>query len=312
MKAETTARTFYSVVVVIAVVILFAPLASALLNVSGNQWDVEISTKSEYDLTWMDAECLSSNLTEAIDGKTGCRILYGEYSDPLSRDSIANVSHKVMSSGATSARAVGPDGSTLTQEMITYRNAVAERTVMDIHVPDIITRVSSISLVIGYEGSGIMIPASSANACEGNVVHADFTIPYVLKYAALAYGCDEYVGIHINYESNMKFDIDVRTDLDSHGYSFTTSGKDKDVISGLPAYQSCAGSIGDYTSFTMKNGVMELDGRNAAPSTSIKNSLDKGSLAIASGSTAVILSDDTSSALVDLLKKLETMAGGFA
>ncbi|MBR4226141.1 MAG: hypothetical protein IKR86_05115 [Candidatus Methanomethylophilaceae archaeon] len=311
MKAETTARTFYSVVVIAVIVILFAPLASALLNVSGNQWDVEIRTDSEYDLTWMDAGCLSSNLTEAVKDRTGCRILYGEYSEQVSVYNAYAVSQKVMSSGATTARVVGSDGGTLTQERISYRNAVAERTVMDIHLPDIISKISSIDLTIGYIGSGIVIPASSANVSSGNVVRADFTVPYVLKYSAMTFGCDEYVGVHVNYESNMKFDIDVRTDVDSKGYSFTTSGNDKDIISGVPPTDDAAGTIGDYTSFTVKNGVMELDGRNAAPSASMRNSLSKGPLAIASGNVSVTMTDESANALVNLLKELETRAGGF-
>ncbi len=298
-------------VVVVVIVILFAPLASALLNVSGNQWDVEISTESEYDLTWMDAGCLSTNLSEAVKGHTGCRILYGEYSEQVSTSDVAAVSQKVISSGATSARVVDSDGKVLTQERITYRNAVAERTVMDIHVPDVISRISSINLIVGYRGTDIVIPASSANVAEGNVIRADFTVPYILKYAALAYGCDEYVGVHVNYESNMEFDIDIDTDVETKGYSFSTSDKDKDIISGIPADKSMTGSVGDYTGFTMGDGRLELDGRNTSPSASMENSLSKGPLAIASGNTAVILTDETAHALIDLLKALEVRAGGF-
>ncbi len=310
MKAETTARTFYSVVVVVVVVILFAPLASALLNVSGNQWDVEISTESEYDLTWMDAGCLSSNLTEAIKGQTGCRILYGEHSDQVNTSNVSAVSQKVMDSGALKAKVVDANGNTLKQESITYRNAVAERTVMDIHVPDLISSISSIDLVIGYKGSEIVVPATSSNVKEGNVVHADFITPYVLKYVALAYGCDEYVGIHMNYESNMKFNVDVDTEIDTSNYRFSTNGLDRDIVTGLPAEQTCAGSIGGYTGFTINGGTMEIDGRNTNPSASIRNSMDKGKVTIASGSDSITLSDDSAKALVKVLEELEKKAGG--
>ncbi len=310
MKAETAARTFYSIVVVAVVVALFAPLASALLDVSGNQWDVEISTESEYDLTWMDADCLSENLIRATEGKTGSRILYGEYSDSVSQYNARSVAERVMSSGATEARVVGPDGSLLVQERITYRNDVAERTVMDIRVPDVISRISSVDLVIGYEGSGIVVPSTYTNVAEGNVIHADFMVPFVTKYAALAYGCDEYVGIHVNYESNMKFDIDVRTPADTSGYRFSTLGIDKDVITGVPAGKSVSGTIGGFTGFSIGSGAMELDGRNAAPSVSIRNSLEKGPLTVASGNTAVILSDGSANALVSLLERLEKGTGG--
>jgi len=311
MKAETTAKTFYSVVVIAVIAVLFAPMASAILHVSDNQWDMEISTESEYDLTWMDAGCLSSNLTEAIEGKTGCRVLYGEYSENVSESNVQSVSQKVISSGATSARAVDAEGKTLTQERITYRNSVAERTVMDIHIPDIITKISSIDIVIGYEGSDLVIPASSATVTKDNVIHADFTVPYILKYAALAYGCDEYIGIHVNYESNMKFDIDMKTDVDNEGYSFTTSGNDLDIISGVPAGKSISGSAGGYTGFTISDGVLEIDGRNAAPSASMKNSLAKNPLTIASDNTSVTLTDESAKALIELLEALETKAGGF-
>ncbi len=298
-------------VVIAVLVILFAPMASALLNVSENQWDVEICTESEYDLTWMDASCLSSNLTEAMDGKAGCRVIYGDYSEDLSASNVQSVSEKVISSGATSARAVDSEGKTLTQERITYRNSVAERTVMDISIPDIITKISSIDLVIGYEGSGLVIPASSANAIEGNVIRADFTVPYILKYAALAYGCDEYVGIHINYESNMEFDIDVKTDIEDQGYRFATKGNDLDIISGVPVGKSISGSVGGYTGFSIADGVLEIDGRNTAPSDSIKNSLANNPITIASESTSVTLTDETAKALIELLEALETKAGGF-
>jgi len=311
MKAETTARTLYSVVVIAVIVILFAPMASALLHVSDNQWDVEISTDSEYDLTWMDAGCLSSNLTEAVKDRSGCRIVYGENSELVSKSNVYAVSQKVISSGATAAKVVDAGGKTLTQEKIVYRNAVAERTVMDIHIPDIISNISTMELTIGYEGSGIVFPASSANVMDGNVIHTDFTVPYVLKYAALAYGCSEYIGIQVNYESNMKFNIDLKTDVDTEGYKFSTSGNDKDIITGIPAWNDTSGSIGDYTGFSMSGGTLEIDGRNTAPSKSIENSMAKGPLSIASGTSSITLSDDTADALVKILKELETKAGGF-
>ncbi|MBR2093694.1 MAG: hypothetical protein IJ904_06640 [Candidatus Methanomethylophilaceae archaeon] len=55
---------------------------------------------------------------------------------------------------------------------------------------------------------------------------------------------------------------------------------------------------------------MEIDGRNANPSASIRNSMDKGKVTIASGSDSITLSDDSAKALVKVLEELEKKAGG--
>ena len=55
---------------------------------------------------------------------------------------------------------------------------------------------------------------------------------------------------------------------------------------------------------------MEIDGRNTNPSASIRNSMDKGKVTIASGSDSITLSDDSAKALVKVLEELEKKAGG--
>ncbi len=304
MKAELAARTVHMVAVVAAVVVIGAPLASALLNMSEDGWELEMRTGSEYDLDGMDVDSLAVNISKAVGDKKGCRILYGEYSDAVGRD-FQSVASKVISSGASSARVVDSKGDLLTQDSIVYRDALKERTVMDVRLPVIVSNISSMDVSIGYKGSGIVLPATSANVKEGDVLHLDYTVPVIAKYAALALGCDEYVDIHIDYESSAVFDVKVSTDTGPPSYGFRTEGPDRDFIEGVPSDLSAQGRIGEYTGFEIGGGVIELDGRHSWPSESIRNSLDKGPVSILSGASSIELSHGTAEGLADVLKALE-------
>ena len=308
MKAELAARTLYTVATVAAVVIIGAPLASAVLNMSEDGWELEMCTDSEYDLAGMDVDSLAGNISKAVGDRKGCRVLYGEYSEPVGQD-VRSTASKIISSGASSAKVVDSEGKLLTQDSIVYSDALKERTVMDVHLPAIVSNISSIDVSIGYKGSGIVLPATSANEKEGSILHLDYTVPTIAKYAALALGCDEYVDIHVNYESSAKFDIRITTDTGPAGYTFRTEGTDKDFIDGVPAGVSAQGRIGEYTGFEIGGGTVELDGRHSRPSASIQNSLDKGPVSILSGASSIELSYGTAEGLIEVLKALEKGAG---
>ena len=308
MKAEVAARTLYSVAVVAAVVILTAPMASALLHMSEDGWELEASTDSEYDLVGMNASSLAENISMAVGDKKGCRVLYGEYSEPVSTD-VTSLAYRIISSGAASARVIDSEGRLLTQDSIVYRDSLRDRTVMDMRLPDVVSGITSIDVTVGYKDSDIILPATSANVKEGKILRLDYTVPTVAKYAALALGCDEYVRVHVDYGSSAVFDVKVSTGIGAAGYSFKTEGADRDFVYGVPAGESAQGRIGEYTGFKIEGGVMELDGRNARPSASIQNALDKGPVSILSGASSVSMSDDTVKGLIEVLKALEEEAG---
>ncbi len=311
MKAETAARTLYSVVAIAVAVLMLAPVLSTLLNVSEGSWNAELSIESRYDLAGMDADSLGENITEAVGDKIGCRVIYGEYSDRVNSSNAYEIARNIKDSSAISAKVVDLDGNILKQQSIKYRNGICERTVTDIHLPDLISGLSSVKITMGFEGSGLEVPATSSTVSDGNVIHGDFTIPYAVKYAALALGCDQYIHVSVNYASSFKMNFNNVLDTAHPDYSFSVSGKYSDVISGIPKGDSVSGKIGDNVSFTSENGVYTMTSAAGAPSGALLKGLTPDGISIASGGLSVWISEETARGLSDVLKELEIRSGGF-
>ncbi len=324
MKAETTARLFHAAISIAVFAVLLAPAASALFGMGSQDGSIRISTGAEYDVQEMDAECLAMNISEAVDGLRGCVITYGEYSDPVDSASAKQIAEKVIGSGAVKARVFDSDGRLASQKAVRYSDAVSVRAVMDVHLPDAVAKISDADAHLRFAGSGISVPAISATKEDGSILRLDFSVPYILAYAAFALGCDASLELDLNYGASVKLSAEIETDLSAEGFEFSTYGVDTDTISGISKQTGIpvlsfigvapdsAGKIGGSADYVMSGSTLMIDGRNDPPSSSLEKSLERnGELTVSSGSVSAIIPKDSSEGLIKALKTLETMRGGF-
>ncbi len=324
MKAETTARLFHAAISIAIFAVLLAPVASALLGMGNAEGEIEISTGAEYDVQEMDAECLALNISEAVQELQGCVITYGEYSDPVDSANALQVAKKVIESGAVKARVFDSDGKLASQKAVRYSDAVSVRTVMDVHLPEAIASISDASAHLRFSGSDISIPAISSTRENGSILRLDFTVPYVIAYAAFSLGCGTTLELDLNYGASVKMSAEIESEPAAEKFAFSTYGVDTDIISGISKQTGIpvlsfigiapdsAGKMGIYADYEMSGGVLKIDGRNDPPSASLAKSLEKnGEITISSGNVSTVIPKDSSEGLIKALKTLETMNGGF-
>lgn len=282
MKAGTAARLVNLAVAVAVALVLLVPAAQSLLE---NDMQLpEMGTQAVYDLDLMDGETLERNLGDAISGKTGCTVEYGDEMETVTEDGTKALAERITASGADTAIVRDSEGNIVVQETIQYRNGLVMGVGTGIQFPGLASTVTQMDMrahFVSADGKVDMVTNGYGNPNPGEI-SVICVIPLIVYNVAAGYGCSMGEVISVGYEGMATIDIDMgQKSVLSEGSSYSVSVVDGRTIlsvtespttwvgtatmggveaschSGIMT-MSCEGELADALTAGMENGCLRI------------------------------------------------------
>ncbi len=266
-------------------------------------------THAVYDLSLMDENALSDNISDATGGETGFFIEYGDAIEAIDPSGIGDLAARIVTSGADTAVVKDQSGEVAVQKSVIYRNALVFGEKTGILVPKSYTDQMSVDVYLRFRSDDGLVDhnASSGQTRTDGEISVGYVMPIVLYNIIGAHGCDLGLHMKVGYGSLAEAVVDIGRESIGFDYELTEdSGKAVLKVTGCQGSESGTGSIGDAEmSFSGGDGWAMTLSCEGKLSDVLRNSLKDGKLSMELNGDVHEMTAAESELLISVVRAME-------